>query len=555
MLAQSTRIACYMNFKTLTARLVALVFILVSLGVAIPLLLVAVSMRHELEAQASDHLKTIATYAAEDIGRQILTRRTLLENVASAIGAAPVDMEAIQIARERLSEIMALFPSGVVILDASGEPLVARPARIWADGGGTISAKLLACDHGFTLGRPAISRISGVAEIAMAVPARDAQGRRRATVVGILPLHSAGFLDVLYRTRVGRSGGLNLVSARDSIFLGASDEDNALKPVPPPGVHQQHDMAMRGIYTVAVDTRGGDMVEELAATVPVPNAPWFVVARIPTEELFAAVRRFDRTILIASALAIVLVLVIATLILRRVLRPLRHSAELADRMVGGEASYAPLPVERADEVGHLTSAFNKLLASLVASRDEFERLAHSDALTGLANRAAFDKAIVRYLSRARRHDACLTVLFFDLDGFKPINDRFGHEVGDAVLAVVAERLAQASRQEDFVARIGGDEFALLLDAADDADDAFVELSTRLRHTIAEPIRVDGREFHVRVSIGHSCYPRDAETPEGLLSTADRAMYRDKQQRTMFERAALVTDDIPLSPDERRTRVA
>ncbi|MDQ2081931.1 GGDEF domain-containing protein [Xanthobacteraceae bacterium Astr-EGSB] len=555
MLAQSTRIARCMNFETLTARLIALVFTLVSLGVAIPLLLVAGSMRHELEAQSSDHLKTIATYAAEDIGRQILTRRTLLENVASVIGATSDDMEAVQIARERLSEIMALFPSGVVILDASGEPLVARPARIWADGGGTISADMLAGDHGFTLGRPAISRISGIAEIAMAVPARDAEGRRRATVVGIVPLHSAGFLDVLYRTRVGRSGGLNLVSARDGIFLGASDEDNALKPVPPPGVHQQHDKAMRGIYTVAVDTRGGNMVEELAATVPVPNAPWFVVARIPTSELFAAVRRFDCTILIACALALVLVLVSATLILRRVLRPLRHSAELADHMVNGEASYAPLPVERADEVGHLTSAFNKLLASLVASRDEFEKLAHSDALTGLANRAAFDKAIVRYLSRARRHRACLTVLFFDLDGFKPINDRFGHDMGDAVLTAVAERLSRVARQEDFVARIGGDEFALLLDAADDTDEAFIELSSRLRHAIAEPILVDGRAFHVRLSIGHSCYPRDAETPEGLLAAADRAMYRDKQQQTMYERTSLIVDEIPLSPDERSTQVA
>jgi diguanylate cyclase (GGDEF)-like protein len=544
-----------MNFKSLTARLTALVFTLVSLGVAIPLLLVASSMRHELEAQASDHLKTIATYAAEDIGRQILIRRTLLDNVANAIGATSDDIEAVQVARERLGEIMALFPSGAVVLDAHGEPLLARPARIWADGGGTISPEMLTGDRAFTLGRPEISRISGAAEIALAVPARDPEGKRRATVVGVVPLRSTGFLDALYRTRVGHSGGLNLVSARDGIFLGASDEDNALKPVPPAGIHQQHDMAMRGIYTIAVDTRGGDMVGELAATVPVPNAPWFVVARIPTDELFAAVRRFDHTILIASALAIVLVLVSATLILRRVLRPLRHSAELADRMVSGEISYAPLPVERADEVGHLTSAFNKLLASLLASRDEFERLAHSDALTGLANRAAFDKAIVRYLSRARRHHASLTVMFFDLDGFKPINDRFGHDVGDAVLAAVAERLSRVSRQEDFVARIGGDEFALLLDAADDSDDVFIELSTRLRHTIAEPILVDGRKFHVRASIGHSCYPRDAETPEGLLAAADGAMYRDKQQHAMFERASFVTDETPLSPDQRGTLVA
>jgi len=548
-------IARGVSFKSLSARLLVLVFALVSLGIAAPLLLAAGSMRHELAAQSSDHLKTIATYAAEDIGRQILTRRTLLENVASAIGTTSVDIEAVQVARERLSEIMALFPSGVVILDTSGKPLVARPARLWADGGGTISPGLLASEHDFTLGRPAISRISGVAEIAMAVPARDTEGRRRATVVGVLPLQSPGFLDVLYRTRVGQNGGLNLVSARDGIFLGASDEENSLKPVPPPGIHRQHDLAMRGVYTIDVDIRASDKVEELAATVPVPNAPWFVVARIPTVELFAAVHRFDRTIMIASVLAIILVLVSGTLMLRRVLRPLRYSAELADRMVSGETAYAPLPVERADEVGHLTLAFNKLLASLVASRDSFERLAHSDVLTGLANRAAFDKAIVRYLSRARRHHACLTVLFFDLDGFKPINDRFGHEVGDAVLAVVAERLSRESRQEDFVARIGGDEFTLLLDAADDADDAFIELSTRLRRAISEPIMVDGRGFHVRMSIGHSCYPRDAETPEALLAAADRSMYRDKQQHAMFERTSLVIDEIPLSPDDCRTPVS
>jgi diguanylate cyclase (GGDEF)-like protein len=155
-------------------------------------------------------------------------------------------------------------------------------------------------------------------------------------------------------------------------------------------------------------------------------------------------------------------------------------------------------------------------------------LARTDPVTGLANRSGFNQRIAAALSRARRQERHLAVMYLDLDGFKEVNDRYGHSAGDALLKVIGARLSSVVRDYDAVARLGGDEFALLLeDIGDDIDP--VEFAERVIHALAQPMLVDGATHTLTASMGVALYPEAGETGEALLHAADLAMYAAKRR--------------------------
>ena len=161
-----------------------------------------------------------------------------------------------------------------------------------------------------------------------------------------------------------------------------------------------------------------------------------------------------------------------------------------------------------------------------ARRLEF--LAHHDPLTGLPNRAMFAERAREAVAHARRHDKTAALLFLDLDNFKQINDTLGHEVGDGLLKVIASRLRAAVRGDDFIARIGGDEFCVLLqDIAEPREAAAV--AQKLVHELGRPYHAEGRELLAGASIGIACVPQDGEEVGTLMRLADIAMYRAKER--------------------------
>lgn len=155
-------------------------------------------------------------------------------------------------------------------------------------------------------------------------------------------------------------------------------------------------------------------------------------------------------------------------------------------------------------------------------------MADHDALTGLANRASLQHELARAIKRSDRSQKRFAVMFIDLDRFKHINDTLGHGVGDAMIKACGERLSAVLREDDTVARFGGDEFVLLLENLSDAGDA-ATLADRVLACCAEPFMVEGRELHVTGSIGVSVYPEDGDDAETLLKNADTAMYRAKDK--------------------------
>jgi len=154
-------------------------------------------------------------------------------------------------------------------------------------------------------------------------------------------------------------------------------------------------------------------------------------------------------------------------------------------------------------------------------------MAHYDGLTGLPNRRMFTDRLAQALGRARRRNTQVAVLFVDLDRFKPVNDILGHAVGDEVLKELAIRLRGALREEDTLARIGGDEFTIILEELSHREDA-VHVAQRLLGAVTPPLDVEGQEVVVGASVGIAVSPQDGADAATLVKNADMAMYRAKQ---------------------------
>ena len=157
-----------------------------------------------------------------------------------------------------------------------------------------------------------------------------------------------------------------------------------------------------------------------------------------------------------------------------------------------------------------------------------EERALTDELTGLPNRAAWTAELQRWVARAQRVGARMAVMFLDLNGFKEINDRHGHAAGDAVLREFAHRLRSALRRGDFIARLAGDEFVVLLDRMSDVQRDFSHIAEKIRHALAPPVDVNGALLHITASMGFATQEGPDFDVERLMRLADEAMYDAKR---------------------------
>ena len=191
--------------------------------------------------------------------------------------------------------------------------------------------------------------------------------------------------------------------------------------------------------------------------------------------------------------------------------------ELAERIV--------LESELADTKTNLAEVRDDLSKSQV-KEEEAQQIALQDALTGLPNRVSFEQRLDHGLIQAKRHGWGLAILFIDIDNFKSINDSHGHDLGDQVLLMVANRLQSSVRDEDMISRWGGDEFVcLLLEVRQEAD--VTRLAKKMINRIAETCEFNGTTLSIRACIGIAIYPADGETADILFKNADTAMYKAK----------------------------
>lgn len=215
-----------------------------------------------------------------------------------------------------------------------------------------------------------------------------------------------------------------------------------------------------------------------------------------------------------------------------------RNAEARGRVVSVARVRDPEPA--AKRLAQLESELDTVRRALAAAKSEIvkircaERSAHylamHDALTSLPNRRCFRLRLEQAMTAKRDPQRSFALLYFDLDGFKQLNDARGHHFGDELLRIIASRLARAVRAQDLVSRLGGDEFACLIDGTPQRE-RLTMLANKLYDAVRAPLRIDGHDLSVCASIGIAIAPSDGQSADDLMRNADSAMYRAKRQRT------------------------
>ncbi|CAN1600632.1 diguanylate cyclase [Pseudomonas sp. B21-028] len=242
----------------------------------------------------------------------------------------------------------------------------------------------------------------------------------------------------------------------------------------------------------------------------------------------------------AAIVALVLSLAFSRRIASGIVRPLLNLVHLTEQVRSEQDFSLRATVYGNDETGRLARSFNDMMVQLERhderisaelrqrrlAEQQLNRLAYHDPVTGLYNRHYFKEKLEGAVTGALRHATSCAVMFIDLDDFKIVNDTLGHETGDQLLILVAERLRDTLRSNDVVCRIGGDEFAVILENGPGADQA-KQVAANIVSALSSPFIIDGRQVDVGASLGISLCPDHASDTASLLRNADSAMYRAK----------------------------
>jgi len=240
-----------------------------------------------------------------------------------------------------------------------------------------------------------------------------------------------------------------------------------------------------------------------------------------------AIRMFI-TLVLVFAVVCLGALVIGLRFIHSVVLPLNQLEQAAKQYLSGDLDWR-VSIRTDDEFGQLGTTFNAMAERLSLTVKRLEGLSRKDGLTGLYNRREFDERLAAELIRARRYNHPVSLLLFDLDRFKLVNDRYGHPTGDAALKYVAARVLSRVRAADVVFRFGGDEFAVLLPETSQADAAI--LAEGLQETVAvQPLQYNGQPVRLAISVGVGSYPECGLAPEALIAVADASLYAAKASR-------------------------
>jgi diguanylate cyclase (GGDEF)-like protein len=223
------------------------------------------------------------------------------------------------------------------------------------------------------------------------------------------------------------------------------------------------------------------------------------------------------------SLGLVLAITVSLAVAAAIVRPLRRIRDVLDAVAKNDLTRTA-EVDTTDELGQMATSLNTSIGNLRTLHAALSKQARHDSLTGLLNRAGFSEILDRKLVSRQRSDGS-ALLFIDLDGFKVINDSWGHSAGDELLVLAADRICRSVREGDVVARMGGDEFVVICGDVEAARGA-TDVASRIARDLAAPFRVGDRDFVVSASIGIAVADSGSTSTE-LLRQADVAMYEAK----------------------------
>lgn len=234
----------------------------------------------------------------------------------------------------------------------------------------------------------------------------------------------------------------------------------------------------------------------------------------------------------ATAFGLYFATLIAVRISKMITTPLISLTHTTEKIMA-EGTYNT-PIESAsnsasnDEVGMLSRAFSAMISQIRERDKSLKHLAYYDRVTGIANRHYFEERIAQSVDNATRYGTSCALLMLDLDDFKIVNDHYGHPVGDMLLKHVSETLRLTLRSNDVIFRIGGDEFAVIIES-ECSEELLSMIALKIIHAISQPVLLEKHTIVVGISIGISCFPKYSKNLNSLIRHADTAMYRAKSE--------------------------
>lgn len=361
----------------------------------------------------------------------------------------------------------------------------------------------------------------------VSAPLRDATG----AAVGVFAVHySWGWARTTMRELIeplsGREGlTLFILSADGTVLLGPDEFVGKPLPLPEKAADRWSIGRWPDGVTYLTGIAHGKGLHDYA------GLGWTAVARQPADVVYAETGKLRLTIIGSGVVLAALFSALGWIAAGRIARPLVAIADAAERIRHGERGVEIPNVGGSTEIGRLSASLRDLIDSLTnrdAALMRLEDIAYEDRLTALPNRRYFEQYVEAATGGGDGSGSAM-MMYIDLDGFKPINDRLGHDAGDVVLRQVGARLAAIFRDDDVVARLGGDEFAAVLPRRAGAPVPDTDaLAARIIAAVNEPVSIDGDKVRVGCSIGVASWPDDAGEMPMVMRRADEALYKAKR---------------------------
>lgn len=477
---------------------------------------------NEFERALKVQQATLVTQLAKELDDELLVSQRALVSAARSVTADHLASPAA--AREFLRSLPALaslFDNGVFLYNADGKLLagtigeVARPGMDFSDREYVRATVATGRPH---ISSPYISRQPHRHPVIMfTAPIFSRDGRLAALMGGSMDLLKENFLGALADAKVGRTGYFYLFTA-DETIMTHPQRGSILNRGLPPGVRSLY---ARGNAGEAVS---GETVNAAGETVittvkRLGEVPWMLAADYPVAEAYEPVSAVRRTVWQWIVPGGLLIAAVVWLFMRHLTLPMLSLTEQI-REIEAAGTYRNVLIGSGDEIQTVADAFNSLMNRLHDREEKLVHLSTRDPMTGLYNRRFFEAELER-LDRGRRFP--VSVIMVDVDNLKVVNDTLGHEAGDRLILAAARALQGAFRAGDVTARIGGDEFAVILEGADET--AAAETLARIRESVAA-CNGEQTEFRLSLSLG-----ADTAAGPGALGEAwrraDRRMYEDK----------------------------
>jgi diguanylate cyclase (GGDEF)-like protein len=516
---------------TLRERITVAVVLLVLFACALVAVLSLDSAEREMRATVGAQQFALLSSAAAYLDADIAQKRTLLRTVADSIAfSQPVDPGRIQGILERYTSLHDEF-ANVVGFDAAGVVVAdLRDRRQIGLQGFDQRAyfKDTMRMHEGVVSEPFLSKLSNRPVVLITEPVYDANGNIVSILGGSIDLAQPTFFGQIATLNPGRRGYLFALT-REGLILHHPRRERLLKNVlseagtPVPSTVA----AMHGWegWTIGKSKDGTPAVLTYKR---MRNPDWILGVVYPSSEAFLAVSTARRSALLYAAIVALLAGLGGWYVMRVLLDPLRKLRATVHAVEAGQLDIGALDLQRQDEVGALGRAFYSLSAQRQAAEARLAELVRTDALTGLGNRRCLEHELAEAIARTRRNGTSLALAFLDIDRFKSINDGYGHETGDMVLKMFAERLRSAVRPTDHVYRFAGDEFVIVFEPLASEQGA-ARVAQKILDKVRVPFALAERSLDVSTSIGLALCDGDEADAADLMRRADAALYETKRR--------------------------